>query len=271
MAYSQRLPIIEITAHRGDHSRSASENTIQAFQAAADSGATGLEFDIILTRDGHLVINHDFVVTAKDFNGVKSKADLRNMNLSEIEKLTHKKDGSKIPTLEGFFETLKSYPQLKNMTLHLEIKNNSNDLELKYLITFRVLEFINFYRLNDQVIVRSFDWDIIELFKINDPSIKRGLLIDRWSHSTFWQYNLSRNKEIMDRYQPTLIAPHKSQVTRKMVNEWTKLGVSVNPYTVNTFPEAEILLDMGVTGLTTDFPREMNLKYKASSCTKFFK
>ena len=47
-----------LIAHRGA-SAYAPENTVPAFQLAADQGATFVEFDLRLTKDGHVVCLHD--------------------------------------------------------------------------------------------------------------------------------------------------------------------------------------------------------------------
>ena len=41
------------------------ENTIPAFNAVADNGGDGFEFDVMVTRDEKLVIYHDFHVALK--------------------------------------------------------------------------------------------------------------------------------------------------------------------------------------------------------------
>jgi glycerophosphoryl diester phosphodiesterase len=45
-------------AHRGA-SAHAPENTLEAFRLAVESGAGGLELDVHLSRDGHVVVIHD--------------------------------------------------------------------------------------------------------------------------------------------------------------------------------------------------------------------
>ena len=47
-----------IIAHRGA-SVAAPENTFAAFELAVELGATSLELDVDVTRDGHLVVLHD--------------------------------------------------------------------------------------------------------------------------------------------------------------------------------------------------------------------
>src|SRR5918911_3284289 len=48
-------------AHRGA-SALAPENTIEAFRLALEAGAGGLELDVHMTRDGHIVVIHDATV-----------------------------------------------------------------------------------------------------------------------------------------------------------------------------------------------------------------
>lgn len=52
------MPRPEIIAHRGA-SRDCPENTLAAFDRAADLGADGCEFDVHRHRDGELRIHHD--------------------------------------------------------------------------------------------------------------------------------------------------------------------------------------------------------------------
>jgi glycerophosphoryl diester phosphodiesterase len=47
-----------VLSHRGVV-RQAPENTVQAFRAAIDGGADGVETDVCVTRDGHVVLWHD--------------------------------------------------------------------------------------------------------------------------------------------------------------------------------------------------------------------
>lgn len=65
-----------VIAHRGD-SAARAEHTLAAYQVAMDSGADGLECDVRLTRDGHLVCVHDRTVNrTSNGRGVVSELDL---------------------------------------------------------------------------------------------------------------------------------------------------------------------------------------------------
>jgi glycerophosphoryl diester phosphodiesterase len=66
----QRLPSLRVPpigfAHRGARAH-AQENTLEAFRLALKLGATGLESDVWLTKDGEAVLDHDGVVRGRFF------------------------------------------------------------------------------------------------------------------------------------------------------------------------------------------------------------
>ena len=65
-----------VVAHRGASSTVA-EHTLAAYVSAIEAGAEGLECDVRLTRDGHLVCVHDRTVNrTSDGSGVVSELDL---------------------------------------------------------------------------------------------------------------------------------------------------------------------------------------------------
>ncbi|MGH8862226.1 MAG: glycerophosphodiester phosphodiesterase [Jatrophihabitantaceae bacterium] len=68
-----------VVAHRGASSTVA-EHTLAAYVSAIDAGAEGLECDVRLTRDGHLVCVHDRTVNrTSDGSGVVSELDLQRL------------------------------------------------------------------------------------------------------------------------------------------------------------------------------------------------
>jgi len=77
-------------AHRG-YTRVHLENTLEAFQAALELGADGVEFDVQETADGEFVIHHNDDIDGKP---------LLEQTLSQLRDLRLKGKYS-IPTLEG--------------------------------------------------------------------------------------------------------------------------------------------------------------------------
>jgi glycerophosphoryl diester phosphodiesterase len=69
-----------VVAHRGS-SYALAEHTLGAYLRALDEGADGLECDVRLTRDGHLVCVHDRTVDrTSSGHGVVSDFDLDDLN-----------------------------------------------------------------------------------------------------------------------------------------------------------------------------------------------
>ncbi|MFJ2835780.1 MULTISPECIES: glycerophosphodiester phosphodiesterase [Nocardia] len=81
MSQGNRAPFV--VAHRGA-SAARPEHTLAAYELALEEGADGVECDVRLTRDGHLVCVHDRTVDrTSDATGLVSEltlAELRDMN-----------------------------------------------------------------------------------------------------------------------------------------------------------------------------------------------
>lgn len=93
-----------VLAHRGA-CRVAPENTVEAIILAAEMGADGVELDVRMTADGHLVLCHDDSLAGLPL-AVSSLDELRKVDLA----------GSRIPTLEEALEAA------KDLYLNLELK-----------------------------------------------------------------------------------------------------------------------------------------------------
>src|SRR5262245_49168897 len=95
-----------VFAHRGGRAL-APENTLVAFDAGLAAGADGLEFDVHLSRDGHVVIIHDATLerTTDGAGGVaeRTAAELAGVDASRRfgVDLEHQWNGASagVPTL----------------------------------------------------------------------------------------------------------------------------------------------------------------------------
>ncbi len=93
-----------IFAHRGfSHGSDLIENTLPAFVSALALGATHLESDIQVTRDGVPVLFHD--ESLERVTGIPQR--INQLSLAEIV-LLDLGSGARIPTLD---ETLKAFPE----------------------------------------------------------------------------------------------------------------------------------------------------------------
>jgi len=73
---------MKIFAHRG-YSGRYPENTMLAFEKAADTRCDGIELDVQLTKDGEVVIIHDERVDRT----TDGAGFVRDLTLAEIQKL----------------------------------------------------------------------------------------------------------------------------------------------------------------------------------------
>src|ERR671911_2347933 len=119
-------------AHRGA-STLAPENTIEAFRLAVEAGAGGLELDVHMTRDGHIVVIHDATVD-RTTSGTGAVSE---MTLDELRRLdaghNFSPDGGparpyrgrdvRVPTLE---EVLEEFPAV---AVNIEIKAGTPGIE----------------------------------------------------------------------------------------------------------------------------------------------
>lgn len=87
MSQGNRAPFV--VAHRGA-SAARPEHTLAAYERALEEGADGVECDVRLTRDGHLVCVHDRTVDrTSDATGLVSELtldELRDMNFGTAER-----------------------------------------------------------------------------------------------------------------------------------------------------------------------------------------
>src|ERR671916_2127856 len=127
-------------AHRGDSTR-APENTLDAFQRAVEAGAGGLELDVHLTRDGHVVVIHDPTLdrttnTSGAVAGMmweKVREADAGYNFSPDGGATHpyRGLGLRIPTLA---EVLREFP---GVVLNIDLKADRPGIEAAVLKLLR--------------------------------------------------------------------------------------------------------------------------------------
>ena len=128
-------------AHRGVNGYN--ENSVSGTKAAIEAGATHIELDGKLTKDGRIVMIHDSDVS-RVTNGT---GKIEDMTLSEVKELSlDLYEEEKIPTLDEIIETIRD----SEIVLIFELK--TNDLNLVNALKF-ALDTFDFY---DRIIVISF-------------------------------------------------------------------------------------------------------------------
>ena len=106
----------QVVAHRGYWDREGSaQNSIASITEAGRIGCYGSEFDVNLTADNALVVNHDFT-----YKGLT----IRETTLSELRCDTLRlANGEIIPTLDEYLAASKAFPKMK---LVFELKSKGD-------------------------------------------------------------------------------------------------------------------------------------------------
>jgi glycerophosphoryl diester phosphodiesterase len=229
-----------IYGHRGA-SAYAPMNTIPAFELAAKQGADGIELDVHLTKDGELVVFHDFIVDEHS-NG---NGAIIEMTLEELKSLdsgawfSPKFAGTAIPTLDEVFEAVGN-----KLFVNVEIKTLSPTGDGT---EEAVAACIERHAMQKRVIVSAFNPKVIKRFRPLIPDVPIGYLL---------------SPEMMAGSTQVVVNPHNYDAIHlhfDMINEsqmaWAKEhGHVVNAWTVNEPAHARQLAMLGVHGIMTDTP-----------------
>lgn len=244
-----------------------------------DIGASSVEFDVHLTRDGVPLIYHDYKLKPADFVGLEQPLLIKDLTLKQIQSLSYssrlatKPGDNHLVTLEEFLLAVESREEkgLPTITLHLEIKSEKEFLSESAPIEQLAIEIskvINKVQIKTRIVARAFNWDVLTEFRKHQPSISQILLVDKgdWNKIDF-------DKAIKE-FKPIAFAPNHIDLTRESIGYLTTRGVDVNPWTVNEPEIADKLLRMGVSGITTDHPSAFMKRYKElwqrNQCIRFY-
>lgn len=98
---------MKVLGHRGAR-HEAPENTLLSIETALRAGAHGVEVDVHLTRDGHVVVIHDDTVdrTCKPATG-----RVADLTLAELRRLDAGR-GERVPTLAEVLEAVRGRGEL---------------------------------------------------------------------------------------------------------------------------------------------------------------
>ena len=103
-------------------------------------------------------------------------------------------------------------------------------------------------KIENRVIIQSFDTRTLRYLHQKYPKIKTALLIEDFDKKEF-------SKQIEDLgFIPTIYSPAKELVTPQLVKECKSREVKLIPWTVNDLSSINKLTKMGVDGIISDYP-----------------
>ncbi|WP_029192715.1 glycerophosphodiester phosphodiesterase [Paenibacillus harenae] len=226
-------------AHRGA-SGYCPENTIAAFKKALELGATGIETDVQLTRDGQIVVIHDESLARTAGIG-KLVKDIEYAELKSLDAgswFSPEYHAERVPSLTQLLELLEN----TDTVLNIELKNGF----VQYPgLERKVIELVRSYRMTERVILSSFNHYSLALCKELAPEIRTGILYMEGLYRP-WDYALTLQADALHAF--------KYAVTPEWTAEAAARGIAYHPFTVNETEEMERLIDAGAAGIITDYP-----------------
>ncbi len=237
-----------VIAHRGNRAH-APEETLPALLEAVALGVDGLEFDLHVSRDGHLVLFHDPTLdrTTAETGPVarRTLAELQRMDAGHRFTL----DGGRTFPWRGRGATIVSFDEVvdalpRSLPLILELKTSAATEPMRAAIRRHAMA--------DRVIVAGFDARAVH------PLRGSGFALGASRRDVI---QVLPGALLGRRVRPPCEAfciPHRFHhipvPVGALVRALHPAGTVVHVWTVNSADEARALWDQGVNGIITDDP-----------------
>ena len=251
------------------------ENTIPAFLKAVDLGVNTLEMDLVITKDNQVLVSHDpffnHEITTLPNGEFLSESNEKELNI-------YKMPYSEVVKYDVGLKNHPRFPQQHKMKVHkpllsevidsVELYTKSNyKPALYYNIETKTLprtdgifhpkpkEFVDLMmhvilekKIENRVIIQSFDPRTLQYLHQKYPAIKTALLVEDFDKKEFF-------KQIEDLgFVPTIYSPAQELVTSTLVEECHSKKVKLIPWTVNDLETIQKFVKIGVDGIISDYP-----------------
>lgn len=226
-----KLNCMLIYAHRGDQSRFP-ENTIAAFEAAAEYPNVGIEMDVQITQDGQLVVFHDDnLMRLCNVNG-----KIADFTLSKLQCFPLKGQHL-IPTLQDVLEAYTG-----NGRINIEIKDSQ--------ATAALIEFLKKYKQTHPAAYKRILLSCFEKQPLLDcakelPNLERAFL------------SVDFTPEVLAFAQlinAAALHVQNEKVTQEIIDLCHQNNFRLTTWTVNSPERIAELKAWNIDGIITDFP-----------------
>ncbi len=231
--------MVMVVAHRGA-SAAYQENTLEAFEAAREHGAAGLELDVRRSADDVLVVHHD--------------AHLDDGRL--IAEVPASELPDWLPTLAEVLD------MADDLWVNVEIKNlpDEPDYDAGETISVAVAGLVTSHLpgidqldgdpaalFAERLLVSSFNVDSLTKIRSVEPAIPLGLLV--WG-----QVDPASTIARVEAHGFEAVNPQNIMVDQAFVDRARRAGLSINVWTVDDPERMVALAEMGVDSIITNDP-----------------
>jgi glycerophosphoryl diester phosphodiesterase len=263
-------PDFELQGHRGARGLYP-ENSIPGFLAALDLQVNTLEMDVVISKDGKVVVSHEPWMSSVICWDLRDRPvpEGRGLNIYQMtyDEVSNHNCGSqphpdfphqtKIPVFKPLLDEVIAEAEafilekeLPAVWYNIEIKSTPDGDGVfhpapKEFVRL-VLEVVKAGGIADRTIIQSFDVRALQEAKEQAPDIPVALLI---ADSKGFERDLEKLG-----FVPEIYSPQYKLVTSAMVKNCRENRIRIIPWTVNEEEDMIELLEMGVDGIITDFP-----------------
>lgn len=272
-ASAQYIPRFDLQGHRGARGLMP-ENTIPAFLEALNTGVTTLELDVVITKDGEVLVSHEPYMSHEMClkpNGevISSEEEVKyniyKMTYAETQQFDcglkphprfpeQRKIKVTKPLLRNVIaaaeDHIKSYT-FYEVDYNIEIKSVKGE-EGKFQPSIqefseKVFEVINQYLPWERVVIQSFDFRVLQYWHKKYPQVRLAALVEN-------KKSVATNLKELG-FSPSVYSPDFTLLTsQQAVSALKKKKIRVIPWTVNEPQDMKRLKAWGVDGIITDYP-----------------
>ena len=207
------------------------ENTLVSFEKAIEMGADGIELDVHLSIDGHLIVIHDETID-RTTNG---KGVVDQLTLQELKSFRIN-EKHEIPTLEEVLDLVD-----QRCFVNIELKNQDTADKVVQLIEHYISD-KNWNHNN--FLVSSFDWNSLQQVRFLNENIRIGVLTES---------DLDLAISFARFLKAEALHPYFQLLTNEYTAKIQKKGILVFPWTVNEIDAIQRMKSFNVDGIITDF------------------
>lgn len=247
----------QVVAHRGA-SHDNAEHTLGAYVAALDAGAEGLECDVRLTADGHLVCVHD-----RDLRRTAShRGTVSTMELAELAELDFAswknpwadlddeapeadEELGRVLTLRRLLEVVADYDRRVEVAIETKHPTRYGGLVEKRVV--ELLRDFGWAEPGTPARVMSFSYTALQRVERLAPDVPLVMLLDKAQYWPMLRRVIGRD---------WIVGPGIEELTRhpRLGRRITRSGHDLHVWTVNTRAELELCRELGVRAVISDRP-----------------
>lgn len=236
-----------VIAHRG-FSGAAPENTMAAFARAIEIGADMIELDVMLSKDGEVVVIHDETLDRT----TDGKGPVAALALEKLRRLdagswfAREFAGERIPALDEVLALVHG-----KILLNIEIKSEAVTETIAGGVVEKSIALVRERGMLPEVILSSFNPLALRQAKEIEPGLKLAALYNAELQGGMEPGHIIRDLGV-DGFNVS-----DSEIAPEVVREAHALGASVAVYTVNEPDEMRRVLALGADALFTNHPDRM--------------